>query len=549
MIRSIVIILAILQCSSQAFLPNEEAHQPNSPGFAIRITQKTLDHGVEKGLDLLSQSLQHLVIPDIDQTFLLGTRVKLSRTQLKRCDKPELKVVIVENRDRSESPSHSPIFNDRFGQNETSVNVRSNDSLIPNVKRIRTERGAGTLWFDESYNPGNTNAGIGGLTFSLSGVNVDVESSAEIHLKLLFSTSEDKFDFYLTLRDTSLNLTAYVGENRGTFKLSSVECVAEGDIRVVVNGNVSQTVHNYLADSSFVQGVFFGKLCDEITLKLKDSFEANVPQSLAGPLQFFPALTFDYSLTEAPIFRQNYLETRHAGTFQPTNNFQNWPFRPRPIQELEDTSRMFYVFLTDYTLNTLWQTAYLSDRLKWTITQLDLDRLYSQPDNARYAAPFRDFMNLLSPNEPVDVQVTIKSPPHEVFKINGRKLTINVEAYTAFFKDNPFPTKILELDTVVNCEAEVILTDRKLSFELNQFDVSSRIIYSGNDVPAQELSSKLTSATTPTFQGLLRDIGREGITFPNVPYFNFANLHIFEDTSGVLVVGTDYDIGNFMAGV
>ena len=34
--------------------------------------------------------------------------------------------------------------------------------------------------------------------------------------------------------------------------------------------------------------------------------------AVTNQVGFFPSLTFDYTLTEAPIFRQNYLETRHA---------------------------------------------------------------------------------------------------------------------------------------------------------------------------------------------------------------------------------------------
>ena len=64
-----------------------------------------------------------------------------------------------------------------------SLNLHDNDLYV--VRRIRTERGAGTLWFDESFNPDNTNVGIGGLTFSLRGVNVDLESSTEVHHRLL----------------------------------------------------------------------------------------------------------------------------------------------------------------------------------------------------------------------------------------------------------------------------------------------------------------------------------------------------------------------------
>lgn len=65
-----------------------------------------------------------------------------------------------------------------------SLNLHENN--LHAVRRVRTERGAGTLWFDESFNPGNTNAGIGGLKIALRGVNVDLESSAEIDLKLLW---------------------------------------------------------------------------------------------------------------------------------------------------------------------------------------------------------------------------------------------------------------------------------------------------------------------------------------------------------------------------
>jgi len=80
-------------------------------------------------------------------------------------------------------------------------------------------------------------------------------------------------------------------------------------------------------------------------------------------------LEINYALLEAPKFTSTYIETQHKGEIFLATDPVEAPFSPLPLPPVADTSsKMVYVWITDYVANTAGLVYQKAGKLQYKIT-------------------------------------------------------------------------------------------------------------------------------------------------------------------------------------
>lgn len=95
------------------------------------------------------------------------------------------------------------------------------------------------------------------------------------------------------------------------------------------------------------------ELCREIQSSLVadgDKLLASLPTTVA----LDPYVDIDFCFLQAPVTTSSYLLTQHQGAFVPrATNSTLPPFLAGPLPTPTNTTRMFYVFLNEYLVNSV----------------------------------------------------------------------------------------------------------------------------------------------------------------------------------------------------
>ena len=78
---------------------------------------------------------------------------------------------------------------------------------------------------------------------------------------------------------------------------------------------------------------------------------------------------FHFTMTDFPVFTEHFVESSHMGTTYYIPQWQEPPFIPAPIPPFEEhMERMFYVYVSDYVLNSAFHAGFLSGLLDYNVT-------------------------------------------------------------------------------------------------------------------------------------------------------------------------------------
>ena len=122
--------------------------------------------------------------------------------------------------------------------------------------------------------------------------------------------------------------------------------------------------------SSF-KGLLPAVLCDAAN-KAVDGFDQRTLTKANLVLNIHNTGVLDYSMLSAPVFENGYLDSNHKGEISWLGIHREIPFHPNPFPEFHDKSKMAYIWMSDYVMNTAGRVLQNQGILQYYLTPRDL---------------------------------------------------------------------------------------------------------------------------------------------------------------------------------
>ena len=289
----------------------------NNPGFRLVITEKGLDYGRQVGITILVASLHDLKIPDL--------------TGKQKID---------------------------FGIGHitftwTVSNVQIQSLALPT----------------SSLTPGSN-----GLTLKASGILAKTGGHINVNDGNDFPHISASTDLDITFSGVAFSVSILFGNDssgRATAKTSG--CSASvGDAQVHFHGGSSwiYKVVDAIAD-------FGGKLKDNFAPTFCKGVTDAINNQLNHAIESAPVIVkvdkwaeVNYALIQSPVYTNTSVATLHKGEFESLSHPTEAPFSPPPLPPIteSDTSKMMYIWLTEYVVNTAGLVYHETGFLAYNIT-------------------------------------------------------------------------------------------------------------------------------------------------------------------------------------
>ena len=297
-----------------------------APGFRVALTAKGLDYGRQVGIGILEASLHDLKIPTL--------------TGKQKID---------------------------FGIGHitftwTVSNVQIQSLSIPT----------------SSLTPGSN-----GLTLKASGISAKTGGHINVNDGNDFPHVSASTDLDITFSGIAFSVSILFGnDSSGRPTAKSSGCSSSvGDAHVSFHGGSSwiYKVVDAIADfSGMLKHNFAPTFCSGVTDAINNQLNHAI-ETAPIIVKVDKWAQVDYALLQSPVYTNTSVATLHKGEFESVSHPTEAPFSPPPLPPITDTSKMMYVWLTEYVVNTAGLVYHEAGFLAYNIT----------PDKVPKGIPFQ----------------------------------------------------------------------------------------------------------------------------------------------------------------
>jgi len=284
------------------------------PGLKLRLTQVGANYVANKGLDVLSSQVEGATIPDQHDS----AKVKVGKVNY---DLTEMHVTT-------------------FIQPRTSVAIQP----------------------------------ATGITWTISGGSLGVHGNWHYKYKWHFVKKSDHGSFDITASDLQFSLSFILGsDTSGQPTIHTTGCT----------GNVNHVKVKFHGGASWLYNLFDSKIAKAVKHSLNQmlctaaekAININGAKELATldlMADLDGIMDLDYTLTKPPEFGMGYVDSFHKGEVYWHESHTEAPFSPSVMPPMNETSKMFYMWMSDYTFNTFTYVTHQHDRLSFNLSKDNL---------------------------------------------------------------------------------------------------------------------------------------------------------------------------------
>jgi len=323
-------------------------------------------------------------------------------------------------------------------------------------------------------------------------------------------------------------------------------CDGKADFNLKFNGKHDSTL-NFFTKSmpDLVNEEAYNDICTTLKEALTDDINPMIESNFPTTLDILNSgLCFDLSLPYTPKVMTNSIETFHKGLF-------TWGCEKKPMwyyegkipvipDRYEDNSKMAYVYITDYLINSAMESAYEGNLLQYNVTKDIVPEDYQN---------YFNYINLLIPELKTDGDPVISIEALTIPQINFEKGSIHINSslevdLNMVEKDRTIPVLTMQLN--ISASVKIAYLDSILQCNIEEITHESNVIYNpypafGNFVKVS-LGPSLLAAKT-----IVNGYCKDGINF-EIPDFSDlvkirnAEVHIDEKFSGILHASTNLEL-------
>ncbi|CAG5127241.1 unnamed protein product [Candidula unifasciata] len=361
----------------------------------------------------------------------------------------------------------------------------------------------------------------GGITLGISNFGISFYADWNIKYRIIFRfSSSGSLDF--SISGASVTLVAGLGEKNGrpTVFAKSCSCNA-GDIGIKFHGGIVAWILNIFRAT--IRGKIRDKLQNEVCQIVTEQVNTRADQELSRMkvnLEIAKQFILDYSLTSAPIVTGNYVEVATKGTVYWKDNRQESPFMPDLLPPLSEFSKMLYVDVTEYSVDTLAYVAHTNGFLKYAITVDNLKDHY--------------------PNSKLELRISSSRAPSVRFE--STKLTIAAAArveVAAHTPDGVVTPLLLKVSVSVTVEPSVV--NGNLTGSITAYNFHNAVIHSDiGEIDEEELDKLIRRAIDEVVIPGLNEYCKQGIPLPVTGIFRLYNAKV-NLQKGYMQIATDVE--------
>ncbi|XP_067651413.1 bactericidal permeability-increasing protein-like [Haliotis asinina] len=451
-----------------------------SPGFKARITQSGLNYANKMAMLALSQSIKKLHIPDQS-----GKSGKVSYT----------------------------------------ISGMTISSFTSPRSSMLLQKGAGIKW-------------------TAAGANLAMNGKVHYKYKKGWIHISDHVSFDASLSDISFSETVKLGDAAGKPKLTGSSCSSGiGGVKIRFHGGASWLYNLFTGPiEKKAKDLLKGQMCKLVTAAINTDANKQL-QKLPMSVSVLKKFLLDYSLISNPTFDTKFMETMLKGEVYWKGGKEECPFSPTPLPTTSDTSRMLYLWVSDYMGNSLAYAGFKHGFLQQNLTAKDLPpgnrSIFNTTCKFKCIGFFIPQIGKKYPNSQVTMRMYATAPPNITITsgLINMNFSGNIDLY-AKTPDGKTPfllTISVVLVAKVNAYIDGQLVKGKITSTNLHLDVKNSTV---GPVSSTALQLVMNSAITLFVLPQLNAQGQKGLVLPVTDNIHFTNASL-SLLQGALLVSTN----------
>ncbi|KAH9507639.1 hypothetical protein Btru_053310 [Bulinus truncatus] len=209
-----------------------------------------------------------------------------------------------------------------------------------------------------------------GVTITVKDLNIDLYTEYDATYRVLFIPIHLNGAVTARLSDFSLIVTLGLGvDPKSHPEIWTKDCQASiGELRLDFKDSKWLNLIGGFFEDEVKQAVL-DLICPRIEQVVNTSVEAKLSQ-LQLTTEMAGKFIFDYSFLEPIVVTSQYLQCSNKGEFfWKTDTKTERPFSPAPLPDDVDNSKMVYLWISEYTAQTLAYVAHIHDFLQYKLTK------------------------------------------------------------------------------------------------------------------------------------------------------------------------------------
>ncbi|PVD20874.1 hypothetical protein C0Q70_19037 [Pomacea canaliculata] len=216
--------------------------------------------------------------------------------------------------------------------------------------------------------PGN------GLTWSASNAGLSLHAGWRVKYKKGWVKISTSGTVDVTLSGINFGITINIGQDaNGRPSTSAAGCQSSiGGVSISIHGELSVILNLFKGIvEKKVREIIPGKLCNAVTNIVNINAESQMQKLKVVIPLLGNRFLLDYRLILPPSFTSLYLQTYHKGEITWAANPSSPPFSPQPIPSSGDSSKMAYLWISEYLPQSLAYAAQSNGFLRYNLTSQD----------------------------------------------------------------------------------------------------------------------------------------------------------------------------------
>ncbi|ESO96904.1 hypothetical protein LOTGIDRAFT_231708 [Lottia gigantea] len=213
-----------------------------------------------------------------------------------------------------------------------------------------------------------------GLKWSVNGAGISMKGNWKYQYKKGWFKVSDHGRFDASVNGITFSLTMAIGKDgNGRPKISASGCSCDvSSVHIKFHGGASW-IYNIFSGviERKLKGILKSKMCSEAVDAVNTDGEKEM-KKIPVNVELAKKFLLDYSLISSPSFSNSYMQTFHKGEIYWKGGKEDIPFQPADIPAIKSSSKMVYLWLSDYMANSMGYTAYKNSYLKYNLTAKDL---------------------------------------------------------------------------------------------------------------------------------------------------------------------------------
>lgn len=384
-----------------------------------------------------------------------------------------------------------------------------------------------------------------GLTASASGISTSISGRLRYEKRVWGFKISDTVNINARAYDVSFSMSVSIGKGPGGKPTLGVNSCSSnvGRLRIQFSGSKASWLYNLF--SSVVERNLKGQLstlmCRSATESLKSRGASELAQfKVKKAIDKFAMI--DYSMTDAPKFTNQYMDFYIRGEFLSRSNPTKHSLLPMPnFPSMSVNSKMVYIWLSDYTINTAGEVYHNSGILSRRIdgntkTISPMIKMILNTNRFKILVPE---LARRYPNRPLAIRIHSYKPP----KVEVKSGEIYLYIYAAAtFQVQPRSGKYVDVFSIeldIKTDGTVSVTGKNVKGNVKDFSLQMKTTKSTVgpvNIPVHQ--PFLQNLVRGAILQKAREMLQKGFPLPNLDDISFINPEIKLE-KGVIRVGVD----------